>query len=175
LAEVVSGGRLAWLYQARRVTTNTNAAGGEINVDLACNTGQVIQVVSIAALQVTAGTRVLRVRILDEDNNIQMPIGSTATGASTSIFMPSIGSAATASGNTANSLGLIIGPGQKLNIQAADATGQANDTCTVGVTLLLFNVSTAPTWDKARSTNAADTTIAASTISAANTLQAVMV
>lgn len=154
-----SGGRVWYLYQARRVGTNANAAGGAQRIDIVVPSGQVAVLLHGRAASSGAATNL--VNILDEDNALHAIV---VTSAATIINFPLIG---TATGHK-----VMFGPGQKLAVEQ-QAAGAQNDTLTVSVTLLL-STSTMPTWDKSRSTNAADVTLAASTISTANTLQAVV-
>ena len=158
---------ISWIYQARRVATQANAAGGAIVIDISLASGQCGRL--IAAYTNNSGNNSLYVEIQDEDNAYTTSIGSVGAAAANTLRLPSIGSAASATGNVANSTGLIIPSGAKLTFRQAGA-GVQNDTLTVGIVLELFNLPTVPTWSKDRSTNAADVTLAASTISAANTL-----
>lgn len=170
-------GKVGWLYQAQRVTTNTNAAGGQILIDITVPAGTTAKLIALNAYMVTTGTHTFYAYLEDEDftgTNHNVLLANTGAAAASKAFaLPSIGTASNASGSIANSLGLLIGPGSSITIDAAAASGVANDHVDIFV-ILLMSTPTAPTWSKARSANAADVTIAASTISTANTLQAVM-
>ena len=160
-----------YLYQARRVATQANAAGGAIIVDISVAAGQIAKLVSLQILN--SGTNSLYCYLYDEDVAESNRLGGVGSAAGNRLEFPSIGANANAAGNFASSEGLLLGPGQLLSVFQLGA-GIQNDTLTVAVTLLL-STNTAPTWSKARSTNEADVTLAASTISTANTMQAVAI
>lgn len=163
--------KVAYLYQARRVATQANAAGGAIKIDITVAAGQVAKLIGVS--MINSGTNGILVNALDEDGVTQIQrIASVGSGAGTYISLPTIGSVATATQNMATSEGLLIGPGSSLALDQTGA-GAQNDTSTIGI-MLLLSTNTEPTWSKARSTNQADVTLAASTISTANTLQAVV-
>ena len=164
-------GRLAWFYQARRVATQTNIAGGAIKVDISLAVGQVAQVVSLEGIN--SGTNDVLLNVNDEDNAEQSRFNYQGSGAGVTLRAPTGGTTGAAN-NSVSGIGFVLGPGQKLS-SSQTAAGAQNDTHTVAVSLLLFNKPTEPTWSKARSTNQADVTLAESTISAANMLQQVMV
>ena len=152
-----------WLYQARRVATQANVAGGAVKVDITPAAGQTLKL--IAADMINSGTNAAICSILDEDNAAATNIlANVASGAATRYSLPSIGSAATATGNATNSTDVIIMAGQKLSFWQSGA-GAQNDTLTVAVVLELIGSGVEPTWSKARSTNEADVTLAANTIS----------
>ena len=158
-----------YLYQARRVATQANVGGGAVIVDIALGAGQVgwIELSTFT----NSGTNGLFVDVLDEDNMIVGRLAGIASAAGNALRVPSIGTAASASLNVNESVRRYLGPGMKWSIYQTGA-GAQNDTLTVAVTLFL-STNTEPTWDKSRSTNAADVTLAASTISVANTMQLV--
>jgi hypothetical protein len=158
-----------YLYQARRVATNASANGNPIILDIAIPTGVVAKLQAGYVLQTTAGTHALSVTLLDEDNALMGNYGSAATAASLNLSLPVPFSTAAATGNGANSVGMMIGPGQKLTFATTGASANANDAMTVGLVLLLSQ-PIEPTWSYARSTDAANITLADSTISAENTL-----
>jgi len=153
-----------YLYQARRVATQANAAGGAILIDLATAPGQIAKL--LHARVVNSGNNGLQAYIYDEDNAAEAYLLVIGAAAGTSASLPSIGSAATASANNANTKDLMFGPGQKLSFLQT-AAGAQNDTLTLGITLLL-TTATEPSWSVARSTNPGNVTLAANTISAAN-------
>ncbi len=155
-----------WIYQARRVATQANVAGGAVKVDISLAGGQIARLIS--AFVSNSGTNDMTLAVADEGNNTLFNGGTIASGAARGSSWPNIGTA-TVHSNIANSTGVVIPSGTKLAIYQTGA-GAQNDTLTIAIVLELFNLSTIPTWDKSRSTNAADVTIAASTISAANTL-----
>jgi len=166
-------GRLAWLYQARRVATQGNAAGGAIKIDIGLATGQMAELVTLRAYN--SGNNRVQGWVCDEDYECHAGFFiDTTTGIGTNGNVPSIGTSATGATNIIYSAGLKMGPGQLMALHQT-AAGVQNDTLIISMTLLLFNKPTEPTWSKARSTNAANVTLAASTISEANTLQQVMV
>lgn len=158
-----------YFYNDRRVTTQANAAGGAIILDITPPTGQAYRLVALRA--VNSGTNTITITLNDEDNATTAALAEIASAAGTKCHLPSIGAAATATGNTINSQDLIISKGQSLSVYQTGA-GVQNDTLTVGFVFEVLNpyASTAPTWSKARSTNQGDVTIATSTISSANTL-----
>lgn len=157
---------LSWIYQARRIAQQTNAAGGAITIDIAANAGQIIRLLALKALN--SGNNGLYVNVYDEDNALANKYAIIGAAAATTCHLPAIGTDASTSNNNASSIDLILAPGEKLSIVQSGA-GVQNDTLTVAVKMELFNVRTSPTWDKSRSTNQADVTLAASTISTANT------
>jgi len=157
------------IYQARCVTTQANAAGGAIIVDISLAAGQIAKLIYLSASN--SGTNDIEIALLDEDNASSSSLGYCASAAANMLRVPSIGSAATGGGNRISSIEVIIPSGAKLSVIQSGASVQ-NHTLTIAIGLELFNDFTIPTWSKARSTNAADVTIAASTISAANTLTA---
>ena len=160
---------VTFIYQARRVCTNANAAGNPIVFNITMATGQVARLIALLGVQVTAGVHTLLSYLNDEDNASYANLANIAAAANTSFEIPSIGANATTSANITNSLGLVIPAGAKLNIQTYGASAQAGDTLTVGMILELLNDPTLPTW-AATGTDSANFTFAASTISDANTL-----
>ena len=162
--------QMSWIYQARRVATQANAAGGAVVVDISLASGQIARIISIRGLN--SGNNGISCLIVDEDNatHAQLASISAAGGANFNLPAAVLAGAATTS-SMAQSSGFILASGQKLTIMQS-AAGAQNDTMTICITLELFNLPTVPTWSKDRSTNAADVTLAASTISAANTLTA---
>ena len=166
----MAGKNVWWLYQARRVATQANVAGGAVTVDITVAAGQTAKL--IAVYGANSGTNSLFIVGVDEDNNASFSLAGVGSAAANILRAPNVGSVGSASNNLLYSDGFIIGPGQKLSIYQSGA-GAQNDTLTVAVVLLL-STFTEPTWDKSRSTNAADVTLAASTISAANTKQPVV-
>jgi len=106
---------------------------------------------------------------MDEDGAVSTPLINIAAGATNVGALPSIGASATTTGNTANSLGLIIGPGQAFYI--AGNAAALNETLTISIVLLL-STNVEPTW--ATTGSAGTPSLAANTISAANTMQAVI-
>jgi len=167
---VAQGDRIAYLYQARRVATQANAAGGAVIVDISVAAGQVARVVSVYAIN--SGTNSLYIDVIDEDNATDFRCAGISSAAGVWGNAPQAGSTGASSAQPGNSSGMLLGPGQKLSIFQLGA-GIQNDTLTVAITLLC-STSTEPTWDKSRSTNQANVSLAASTISAANTMQAVV-
>lgn len=162
-------GEVSWIYQARRVATQANAAGGAMTIDITLAAGQLARL--IACRVNNSGTNGLVINENDEDNATGFNMMVVGSGAATAGYIPSIGTAANASGNVGNSSGFVLPSGAELTISQTVA-GIQNDTLTIYIVLELFNLPTIPTWSKARSVNQADVTLAASTISAANTLTA---
>ena len=161
-----------WLWQSRIVFTQTNAAGGAIVADYSTATGQYAELVMLRAIN--SGTNDLNIKVYDEDNaDASGLLAAIASGAGTNCALPSIGASAGTSNHIANSVGLKILPGQKLSVYQTGA-GAQNDTLTIGVALMLYNLDTEPTISKARSTNAADVTQGTDSISDANDLQEVL-
>jgi len=160
-------GSVSWIYQARRVNTQT-AANGALTTRLQLAFGQIARVISIRVYGTASATEVCSVRIQDEDGADMAVMAYVAAAASTVVELPSTGANASGSGNIANTVGRIIGSGSFLTSAASVAV--QNETLTVAVTLELFNVPTIPTWDTTGS--AGTPSLAASTISAANTLTA---
>jgi len=130
-------------------------------------TGQIAELVSVRAIGSASGGATLIVDILDEDTNQSSVIANIAAGATRVCDLPSIGTAATASGNLPNTTGLIVAPGEYLRIRSSVAL--QTETLTAAFKLILYNLATIPTVD---STGSAGTpNLAASSISTANTLQ----
>ena len=150
-----------WAYQARRVATQANAAGGAVVIDISPAAGQAFRVVAVYGKN--SGTNVIQCRVLDEDNAANTYLAYLGSAAANYFHLPFSGSTTTSSGNIGSSQGLMVCPGQKLEISQTGA-GAQNDTLTVAVTLELIGSATEPTWSVARSTNAGDVTLAASTI-----------
>ena len=150
------------LYQARRVATQANAAGGAVVIDITPAAGQTIRLISLVATN--SGTNDMVVETVDEDNARSGYFGAVASAAAVKINLPTIGAAGSSSSNLATSENLRIPVGEKLVVKQSGA-GAQNDTLTVAVVLELIGNGTEPTWSKARSTNEADVTLAANTIS----------
>ena len=106
-------------------------------------------------------------RVLNEDLDTQTLIASAAAGANRNVNLPSIGSSASASGNVANSVGLMLFPGQYLAFTSSAAL--QTEAMTLHIAMELYNLPTTPTVDATGS--AGTPNLAASTISEANTLQ----
>jgi len=153
-----------YLYQARRVFTNTNAAGGAMYVDIQVPSGTVAQLVLCYGTQTTLGTHVLGCRVYDEDNAQTANLAYIGTAATNNFSIPSVGTAANTNGNFNNATGFLLGPGMKLTVYTPEASAQDNDTLTVAISLLL-STNNEPTWSVARSTNAGDITEGVNTIS----------
>jgi len=164
-----SGKNVWWLYQARRVNTQTNVAGGALTTRVSIPTGQVAKVVRLYVQGTASATATLFGYVFDEDTAGVSFIGSVPAGASRTFHLPSIGSGAVAHNNVADTTNMILGPGEYL--VAVSSVAIQNEAQTVGVVLLL-STPTEPTWDTTGS--AGTPSLAASTISAANTLQAVV-
>lgn len=160
-------GSVSWIYQARRVATQANAAGGAQKIDISIASGQLARVISAKCLN--SGTNGISIFLADEDNANHCGLSTIGSGAGTYISLPAAPGSNTSSTANADAKGMLLAAGQKLSFEQTGA-GAQNDTFTIAITLELFNKMDAPTWDKSRSTNAADVTLAASTISAANTL-----
>lgn len=147
------------LYICRQTAKQTNAGGGAILVDLTCASGMMFELVSMQA--VNSGTNTLVCRIYDSANDTHLNnISSMGSAAGTNFNLPSVGGTAATSSNTPLSLGLKVGPGQKLTALQT-GVGLQNDELMVAVSLLLPITATAAdiSWSKARSTNAADVTL----------------
>lgn len=153
-------------YTARRVATQSNAAGGAIIVDISPATGQTFELIDLRVAN--SGNNTLSIYKVDEDNADAAPYGGVGAAATNVLSLPSFGSVASNSGNLIDSRGARIVQGQKLTCRQANA-GAQNDTMTIAVTLKLTGSKATPTWSKARSTNEADVALATSTITAANT------
>lgn len=163
-----------YLYQATRLCTNANAAGHPMTITLTFAAGQVIRLNQMISKNVTLGTHTMVIYVADEDGVSIAQLATAGVAAATNYcFLPSIGSAATASANYIDSTNLWLGPGQKLIVTEATDSANAGDTLLVAVSLLL-STNTEPTW-AATGTDVANYTFAASTISAANTVQLVAV
>lgn len=157
---------LSWIYQARRVATDANAAGNPMIVDVSLASGQLARLISAQCVSVTVATHTLACYLLDEDNAIHAPLALRVTAATNSFNLPSIGVVSSDTNNLINSVGLIIPSAAKLAFQTGTASANAGDTLTIGMVLELFNVNTVPTWVHTRSTDTANITLAANTIAA---------
>jgi len=141
-----------YIYQARRVATQANAAGGAQKIDIIMGANQTG--ILLHGRAVSSGTATNLVNIYDEDTAYHAMLTVTAA---TTLNFPIVG--------IATGQKVYLAPGQKLAIEQQSA-GNQGDTLTISVTMLLSS-SIEPTWDKSRSANAADVTLAPSTISAA--------
>lgn len=159
-------------HQVSRTSTQANAGGGKMLIDISFATGQAA--ILRSAYTANSGTNTLNNLILDEDNNTVCYLGGAASAAGTSNSYPSVGTVTDATGNKMNSTDLLISPAQVISMQQTGA-GAQNDTLRVYLNLELFGNYTTPTWSKARSTNQADVTIAATTISDVNQYHAVVI
>ncbi len=151
--------RYTWIYQARRVATQGNAAGGAIVIDIAV--AQPARLIS--CLGFNSGSNTVSIDIVDEDNALTCRLGSVGAAPGTICSVPRTYTSSLSSPQI-TSVGVFIAPGQKLSCYQSNA-GAQNDTLTVALVLELFNSPEEPTWSKDRSTNATDVTLAANTIS----------
>ncbi len=152
-----------YLYQARRVNTQTNGAGGALTTRISMNAGQVGKIVQVYQKGSASATCVTQIWVHDEDGANQCMLKYTAAAANQENHLPLAGGTTYADSN-----GLLIGPGQFLAFLSSVVLN--TETQTVGVALLL-STPVEPTWDTTGSVGTPS--LAASTISAANTLQAV--
>jgi len=164
----MAGKNVWWLYQARRVNTQTNAGGGALTTRLSLATGQVGILVQASMVGAASAAATAEAKCMDEDGALTAYWGYVAAGASRVINFPTIGTAPTHN-NVTNTQNAVLGPGQIISFTTG--TALQNETLTVGIVLLL-STSTAPTWDTTGS--GGTPSLAASTVSAANTLQAVV-
>ncbi len=155
-----------WIYQARRVNTQTNAGGGALRTIITLASGQLARIVQCAVIGPASVTSTLIITVFDEDGMEYGRLFNCLAGASNVGRLPSIGSGGTATGNIANSTGLVLPAGATLAFDGSVAI--QNETLTVGIVLELLNLPTVPTW--ATTGSAGTPSLAASTISAANTL-----
>ena len=162
--------RVRTFYQARRVATQANAAGGAVIIDITPAAGQAMRIVELYAIN--SGTNSLYFDVADEDNAYGARFAAVGSAAGTQARAPNVGTSGAATDNLTGSADFIVPAGKKLVIRQLGA-GAQNDTLTVAVVFELIGNPAVPTWAKDRSTNEADVTLAASTISAANTIQAV--
>ena len=158
-----------WLYQGRRVNTQSGAGGGALVTRFTIPAGQVARLVSVRALGPASNTT-LAITSCDEDAAISAYMAYISAGVARIVNIPSVGTASTSHDNQIMSDGEFFGPGQIVSINSAAAL--QNETLTVAVVLLL-STPTAPTWDTTGS--GGTPSLAASTISAANTLQLVVI
>jgi hypothetical protein len=167
------GPKWMYVYQARRVATQANAGGGAMVIDISPTVLARVLQMQIAS---AGANHSMAIRSYDEDNAVAGYLASVGSVANPFMVIPSVGVAATASGNIRDTTNLHVAPGMKLTAMTLEA-GAQNDTLTTAVTMLLPITAASDgsdvTWSKARSTNEADVTLADSTISAANTMQAV--
>lgn len=155
-------------YQARRVATQANAAGGAVVIDITPATGQMLIVRHLTVRN--SGNNSLYVEVMDEDNATHQALAAAAAAAGLNWsmpFSPATDDNSIADGSVASSMDLRVLQGQKLTVYQAGA-GVQNDTLTVAVTIELIGINSDPTWSKARSTNESDVSLAASTISSTN-------
>jgi hypothetical protein len=157
-----------YFYMAQRVAQQTNAAAGMIVIDLGVPTGQLYRLES--ARMLNSGNNTAVCTIVNEDLGTMKTLAEIGAAAGTKWSLPSIGSAASASGNISSSIDCYITKGQYFRAYNSNA-GVQNDTVTLSVCfeVLNSNATMTPTWSVAASTNPSDVTLADSTISDANT------
>lgn len=165
------GPKWVMLYQARRVLTSP-VGGGVLAVRISVASGTAARINQFYARGPASAGATMNVLIQDEDSATAGTIANCAAGANNTFSLPSIGSAASVTSNHANSVSMMIGPGQFITTTASASL--ATETLTIGVSLLLPMGSTVDSviWDTTGSV--AGGVLAASTISAANTMQAVL-
>ena len=159
-----------WVYQARRVCTQDNVAGGVLNVNLSVATGQLAVIRSLNAVGPASAGATLQCITYDEDTAAGGYLANIPAGASRSFNLPTTGTAANATSNLMSSEGFVLAPGMTIKI-AASAAAQT-ETLSVAVVMELYNLATVPTWSTTGSGGTPN--LAASTISDANTLQEVL-
>lgn len=153
-----------WLYQARRVATQANAAGGAIKIDIAPVEGQVL-ILDLANFG-NSGNNGINIKVLDEDDATTGILASVGAAAGTYVSVPNhpaAAAASTATATMASSVELLVPYGSKFAFEQS-AAGAQNDTATLGVMLVLIGKETEPTWSVSRSVNAGNVTLAASSI-----------
>jgi len=158
-----------WLYQGRRVNTQTAGAGGALRTNISFPAGQVARLLHMKICGPAQAGSATTIGIYDEDVAECGLLGYVGATASVFVTLPSIGGAP-AHSNYMNSMGLLLGPGESLGVTASAADN--TQTLTIGIVLLL-STPVEPTWGTTGS--GGTPSLAASTISAANTLQAVVV
>jgi len=158
-----------WLYQARRVNTQTAGGGGALTTRFSIAAGQVARLVAYRAVGTASAGATLVTQVEDEDGSFLSRLANIPAAASRSVNLPTIGTAANAEGCMTTSEGYLLGPGEY--ILSTSSAALQNETLTVAVVLLL-STPTEPTWDTTGS--GGTPSLAASTISAANTIQAVL-
>lgn len=163
-------GKVWYQYHARRVATQGNAAGGAIVLDLTCTVP--FYVLRLSAIN--SGTNTLRVAIGDEDGNTIAMWGSLSSAAANNLTIPRSYTATTSTIviDSSHLLSNLVAPGSTLTVFQSEA-GVQNDTLAVSIQCLMQRQEPL-TWDKSRSTNAANVTLATSTISTTNTWKSVM-
>jgi hypothetical protein len=154
-----------YLYQARRVWTS-GVGGGAINVRIQVPSGCVAKLVSWLQIGPASVGAIPGTSIFDEDAAETLRVGGGAAAANAMYQLPAIGANAATTGHLANSVGLILGPGQYL--AAIASASLATETVTVAVVLLL-SLNTEPVWTTTGA-GAAAGILAASTISVENTM-----
>lgn len=147
-----------WVY--RSVTTQANAGGGAILLDIEPAEGD--QMVLAYLVATNSGTNGFLLRVYDEDNNTGGQFGTVASAATTIVRLPASGDPATTDDNVADSSFLLVRGDNLFTIQQTGA-GAADDTLTLSMAWYLEN-NTIPTVDKSRSTNPNDVTIATPTV-----------
>jgi len=155
-----------WLYQARRI--NASGGAGALVIRIQMNPGQVGRIVGMFTQGPASAGATLYCVVVDEDGANVSQLVAIAAGASRSAYLPSIGTAATANANTANSHDYMLGPGEYLTITGS--TSLITETLTVGIKLLL-STPEIPLWDITGSVGGS--ALGDSTISPENTLQKV--
>ena len=161
---------VTWIYQAARINTLTPAGPVALVTRISMNTGQIGRLISSRIQGTASAGATLLVAVQDEDSVSSTQLASVAAGASRTVSLPSIGTAATATSNTANTTELILVPGSYLAVTSSVALATENQSIYVAIELL--NDPTLPVWDNTGSGGAS--VIAASTISVANTLQPIV-
>ena len=137
-----------------------NAAGGAIVVDLPAGAANEYILIDLRA--VNSGTNGLAFEHQTTGAVVIGPLASIASGAGTDGRIPSIGSAASASGNLIDSRALLVSGTDRITARQT-AAGAVNDTLQVIARFRVKN-STPPDADFSRSTNAVNVTATAGSV-----------
>lgn len=123
-----------YIWQMHRILTQTNGAGGALQLNIAMPAGVVGKLVALRA--VNSGTNTVYMYRFDEDAALVLPLAAVASAAGTSADLPSVGGAASAAGNLVNTCDMWFGSGEYMACLNTLA-GLQNDTLTVAAVFLL--------------------------------------
>jgi len=161
---------VTFIYQARRINTQTAAGPAALYTRVSMNPGQIGRFIASYVVGAASAGAPLLQYMYDEDNAIAAQLTNIAAGASRSACLPSVGTVSTGNSNLTNSQGLILAPGQFF--VTSTSVSLNTETLTVFFECELLNDPTLPVWDTTGS--GGTPSLAASTISVANTLQPII-
>lgn len=152
-------------YAARRVNTQGAGGGGALVTRISTSTGQCAMLIGMEIIGAASAGSTLSCYVTDEDGANVTKLGVISAGATRVMYLPSIGSTSSTHDGTAQSIGMIIGPGQFIKTYGSAALN--TETHTVSCMFELLGHYSALTWDTTGS--GGTPSLAASTVSDANT------